>query len=661
MPTRPPGSPPSPGASFGRLRLRAFVLGIALVVASQFWLVQCELVRWSLFTNIVPYCNALCLLAALVGAGALHGWLRPRCAPLLTRGELLCVFSMVCVGSALTSGQMGQILVATLPFMAQYAGHGNHFDRTLLPWMNRRVLVSDPTAVWNFYYGNSSFYKPENYRAWLFPIAFWTVFLVALLWCMLCIATLLRRRWTGSERLSYPTTYLPIEMTAGGAFWSNRMLWIGLGFAALITLYNGIAFFHPVLPIVPIKRQSLDPFMPNPPLSDIGGLQISFYLFAIGLAFLMPLDLSFSLWFFFIAYKLERLLASQWGLMGLSTPGGGFGTQPPYENSQAFGAYASVCVLAVWTARRYLGDVWRTAFGRGPKPLDDSDEPMSYRTAVVGLALGTLVLAAAGGYLGMPPIVFAAFILIFYGLCVAIARIRAEFGFPVHDMSNTGPMNLLVAGVGAGTLGPRTMGAFGLTFWFNRTYFANPTPHFLEAMRMSEVGGVRGRDLVRALLLTAAVGSVTLFWAYLDTAYRQGASTARMMGKIWAWEFPNDGFTQLHNWMIGPNVSNAAGLWAVAAGFLVATVLGLLRQSAPWFPLHPLGYAVANSWGMAQIWLPMLIGWLVKALLTRYGGLRAYRRAVPLFLGLILGEMLVGGFWTLYGILADVPSYDFWP
>jgi hypothetical protein len=205
------------------------------------------------------------------------------------------------------------------------------------------------------------------------------------------------------------------------------------------------------------------------------------------------------------------------------------------------------------------------------------------------------------------------------------------------------------------------MGAFGLTFWFNRTYFANPTPHFLEAMRMSEVGGVRGRDLVRALLLTAAVGSVTLFWAYLDTAYRQGASTARMMGKIWAWEFPNDGFTQLHNWMIGPNVSNAAGLWAVAAGFLVATVLGLLRQSAPWFPLHPLGYAVANSWGMAQIWLPMLIGWLVKALLTRYGGLRAYRRAVPLFLGLILGEMLVGGFWTLYGILADVPSYDFWP
>ncbi len=643
------------------VRARAYAIGIALVVASQFWLVQCELVHWSLFTNIVPYCNALCLFAALVGLNAAAAWLRPSRPAPLTRGELLCIFSMVCVGSALSSGQMGHILIATLPFMPQYAGHGNHYERTLWPSMNRSVLVTDPTAVSGFYYGNSSIYRPENFRPWLVPAAFWCVFIVALMWSMLCIATLLRRRWAQSERLAFPTTYLPVEMTAGAPFWSNRLLWLGAGFAAAITVYNGLAFLYPTLPMAPIKRQSLDPFMQTPPLSDLGGLQISFYLFAIGLAFLMPLDLSFSLWFFFWAYKAERYLASQLGWMGVVTPGGGFGGAPPYENSQAFGAYVSVCLVAVWTARRYLGEVWRTAFGPGPKPLDDSAEPMSYRAALVGLAAGTAAMAAGMAYLGMPPGVFAVFILVFYGLCVAIARIRAEFGFPVHDMSNTGPMNVLVASAGAGSLGPRTMGALGLTFWFNRTYFANPTPHALEAMRMSDAGGSPQRDIVRAIMLTSAVGAATLFWAYLDTAYRDGTATARMTGKLWAWEFPNDGFAQLHSWMIGPNVTNTAALEAAGAGFLFATLLGWLRQMWPWFPLHPLGYAVANSWGMAQIWLPVLIGWAVKLVITRYGGLRVYRQVVPLFLGLILGEMLVGGFWTLYGLFLRVQCYDFWP
>jgi len=42
------------------------------------------------------------------------------------------------------------------------------------------------------------------------------------------------------------------------------------------------------------------------------------------------------------------------------------------------------------------------------------------------------------------------------------------------------------------------------------------------------------------------------------------------------------------------------------------------------------------------MWLPVFITWLIKGALLHYGGLRAYQRALPFFLGLILGEFSAG-------------------
>ncbi len=80
-----------------------------------------------------------------------------------------------------------------------------------------------------------------------------------------------------------------------------------------------------------------------------------------------------------------------------------------------------------------------------------------------------------------------------------------------------------------------------------------------------------------------------------------------------------------------------------------------------WFPFHPLAYALANSWGVSQLWMPLLIGSTAKFLMFRFGGLSSYRRAVPFFLGLILGEIAVGSLWTILGLVLGIPTYDFWP
>ena len=55
-----------------------------------------------------------------------------------------------------------------------------------------------------------------------------------------------------------------------------------------------------------------------------------------------------------------------------------------------------------------------------------------------------------------------------------------------------------------------------------------------------------------------------------------------------------------------------------------------------------------------------MIAWAVKLLVLRYGGLRLLKRLTPFFLGLILGEFIIGGLWTLIGILLGIPTYAFW-
>lgn len=39
----------------------------------------------------------------------------------------------------------------------------------------------------------------------------------------------------------------------------------------------------------------------------------------------------------------------------------------------------------------------------------------------------------------------------------------------------------------------------------------------------------------------------------------------------------------------------------------------------------------------------------------------AYRRALPFFLGLIVGECVAGSFWTLLGLATGLPIYGFYP
>jgi hypothetical protein len=101
-------------------------------------------------------------------------------------------------------------------------------------------------------------------------------------------------------------------------------------------------------------------------------------------------------------------------------------------------------------------------------------------------------------------------------------------------------------------------------------------------------------------------------------------------------------------------------MMAVCVGFGIAFLLQWLRVRLPWWPLHPLAFAVTSSWEINLVWGPLFLAWMFKSLILRYGGRGGFHRALPFFIGLMLGQFVVGSLWNIYGITRGLPTYQFW-
>ena len=187
----------------------------------------------------------------------------------------------------------------------------------------------------------------------------------------------------------------------------------------------------------------------------------------------------------------------------------------------------------------------------------------------------------------------------------------------------------------------------------------SPLPQHLEAFKIASAASIPPRPVFVWILVAAFLGIVTSWIALLWVYYTHGAATAKIsQWHIWrGGKFPAQWLMGLLQFPQPPDL----GMWrGIGFGFGFALFCTLMRFRFLGWPLHPLGYAlaVANPWTMGRFWLPFLLGWLAKLLTTRYGGLRAYRGALPFFLGLILGDYVMGAIWAIVGGILSVPVFS---
>ena len=422
-------------------------------------------------------------------------------------------------------------------------------------------------------------------------------------------------------------------------------MWIGFSIAALISIVNLLHSIYPVIPYIPIKRQGIG-----------GGIRVSFYPFVIGMSFMMPRDLLFSCWAFFWLYKIELMVGDMMGWKNLP--------RFPYAAEQGFGVYLGLLVFALWIGRAHFIGIVRHLFASSKSrfQLDDSREPMPYRLAVIGIVFGMIFLTVFSYKAGMSLWVIPIFFGIYFLLSIMITRLRAELGFIVHGHGyrpGIDPHTMIVTGFGTWQLTTNTLTVFSMYMFFNRAYWVNPMPEHLEAFKMSERRNINLRHTTIAILLATAIGLVVSFWFLLDSFYRHGHESAHFHPhSLW---YGRMAYGQLENWLNYPREADGPALAFMGGGFGLTAVLMFLRTRFLWWPLHPLGYVTADSWGMFNLWSCIFVAWAIKTIILRYGGIGSYRRAVPFFLGVALGDYIVGFIWSILSIGTNTPLYSFFP
>ena len=240
----------------------------------------------------------------------------------------------------------------------------------------------DRGALTGYYEGTSNLFELEHIRAWITPVLFWFLFFSALTFSMIMLSAILRKQWIEHEKLSYPIILLPFEMTKGGVFYRNKLLWIGFGIGLGLDLLNGINFLYPFVPSIPI-RHDIGRMFTEKPFNAIGSTPIHLNPYAIGIGFLMPLDLSLSCWVFYLFWKAQLVLGAMSGLN--QTPGF------PYIDKQSLGAYFGLCFFALWITHKHLWKVFRNIIGM-KTDLNSESEPIGYRGAFVGFLISIAVV-----------------------------------------------------------------------------------------------------------------------------------------------------------------------------------------------------------------------------------------------------------------------------
>jgi hypothetical protein len=568
------------------------------------------------------------ILAALVAGNMIVKRLWPGRE--LSPGELLVAYVMVAIatsmGTTTWDGMTSLPTILTYPF--RFATPANRWAERMLPILPQWAMVSDPAVVTGFWEGRMSPYSREVLAAWWRPALWWTAFLVTMVWVGLCLCSLVRRRWSEEERLAFPMTILPLAMTSrDGSLWRSRGFQWGAAVTSAVALLNLAHSLVPSVPGIPFGFYHGQYTVHLSPWSGIRQPYFWYPPFLIGISYLMPLDLLFSLWVFTVIGKLQQVAAIQLGWNTQTWWG------PPYIDAQIWGALFAIMATVFWLERRYLWAVVRGAVSPRSSPVDQG-EAMSHRAALAGVVLGSVYLCVFLTRIGVEPAPACGFVALLLSVSLALARLRAQLGPPHHELPGQDAVYYWITRLGSNA---RTPAGFTLLGSYTRSYRDSPTAITVEGLKMGErERSLRG--LGAPIVLAAAIGCLSLFWANIQLHYTNGADN-----NGGSWKTP-PGFVLNLYASLDARTAGAAGatdwwrLLAMGVGAVACAVLMWVKLSFPNFPLHPAALPLSTGGAIEGDFAGVFIAWVIKAAVLRWGGQVAYRASLPIALGVITGD-----------------------
>ena len=184
-------------------------------------------------------------------------------------------------------------------------------------------------------------------------------------------------------------------------------------------------------------------------------------------------------------------------------------------------------------------------------------------------------------------------------------------------------------------------------------------PAITNAFALTGPSRMRPRAFTLGIALAILIGFVVSFYAFVGLNYHYGAITLDPYGTSGA---PHWSLERARDYVRMPLTTNTGDLEALSVGAVLTALFAYLKSRYLWWPFGPIGLAMGSTYAMNRIsGSPVFLGWACKAVTLRAGGLRAYRMALPYYLGLLLGEGLFGGISVLWGVLSGAPTPPFLP
>lgn len=565
----------------------------------------------------------------------------------LRKAQLLGIYFAMVMSAMVSSRGWVEMVV---PLLISPAYSARPWDVTYFPYL-RQWLVPFPVdgsrgAVVDGFFGGGSALSIKQWwsdygkfsvkgllfygvpwNLWLVPLLAWSGVGLTAFFVMLCLASLLERQWIYYERLPFPLVRVPLALLGGEEHRSLTSVagFLGILLPVLVLTLNGVAENVTWLP-----RLNLVPRLSGILPRGFGYVVFGISFSGIGFFYFVQGEVLWSLLLCFWLYKSSATVLKWFGFESLGRVSG----LPAPVGYMVVGAYYVLSGYILFMALR------------GARSGGKRDSLLTPRVAIGGAIIGFVALCGWWIYFGMAH--WASVFMnasYFFIECVIVSRAVAECGFLMTDI-NTYPHDALKPFIGSGVAPWTAIGLVFITVLFTRDLRGVPMTGFIDSCKLSDSMGLRKRSLIKYFWLGIVVPMLVACYLHLRIPYSIGASNLYRYPYI----HPEWLMKLFRPWAEGNLTPETWGIGFIAGGGFITLAVIIARTFLPWLTFRPLALAVAPSWTMTVFWGCILVAWIIKSFVLRYGGNALFKKLSPFFIGMILGECSMAVLWTLLNI-----------
>ncbi len=616
----------------------------------------------------LPVVFVFCMfILAVIGNASLR---RFWPAQSLSGGELAVVAVMMLVACGVPNQGL---LRSFLPALIHPFYHGqfdNQFWQAFtslgLPkWM---FPVEEPangrtSLVMSWFYQRVPDDRAIPYSAWMRPLLGWGVFMVCLFTALVSSAMLVYPQWAVNERLPFPLAQVELALISEpernrffNSLYRSKLFWAGLGVSFLLQNQAAMHIYFPKqMPDIPLSYDftrfaTYGPWFYLPLPVKKNGLVFVY----VAMGYFVQARVGFSVWAIFLLVQASRMIQQQ--VLQFDLPDDAI-------LDQHLGASLVFIGGVFWVGRHHWVKTFR-------------DPNSKSRLLLCFFVFGLIGMIAWLWVVGVGLSVGALIVGFLMLTHLVTARVVAETGLPIfRSYATPGQIYMRLPPTlftGRDVYFAQFFSCVGGAFCTRESIavfvqhalwvFHRSTPQPQTTLRRAPVLPSVGPVIAWVLVVSFVVGTVSSLHSYykyprpLSRHIQQQYINTRGMEEL-PTKTIADPLVQFARGRFNPPNWNPAVHLGLGAG-ITAMLLVMSLRMANW-PLLPVGYLLATTPFAGWCWYSLMIGWLAKVMILRFGGSRMFQQGKSLFIGLIVGEALAAAVWIVISTALAASGHDY--